>query len=49
MIYKMTKERNLTPNPPERQPYLRDVIPNSVVLVFEKSGHNANREQSELY
>jgi len=37
------------PNPPERQTYLRDAIPNSVMVVFDKSGHNAHLEQPELF
>lgn len=37
------------PNPPERQTYLRDAIPNSIMIVFDESGHNAHREQPELF
>jgi proline iminopeptidase len=37
------------PNPPERQTYLRDAIPNSAMVVFDESGHNAHREQPELF
>ena len=37
------------PNPPERQTYLRDAIPNSTMIVFDESGHNAHREQPELF
>ena len=37
------------PNPPERQTYLRDAIPNNTMIVFDESGHNAHREQPELF
>jgi len=37
------------PNPPQRQTFLRDAIPNSIMVVFDKSGHNAHLEQPELF
>lgn len=37
------------PNPPERQTFLRDALPNATMVVFELSGHNAHLEQPELF
>ena len=37
------------PNPPERQTYLRDALPNSTMVVFSESGHTAHLEQPELF
>ncbi|MFC1610426.1 alpha/beta fold hydrolase [Myxococcota bacterium] len=37
------------PNPPERQTFLRDALPNATMVVFDQSGHNAHREQPELF
>jgi len=36
-------------NPPERQTFLRDAIPNSKMVIFAESGHNAHKEQPELF
>jgi len=36
-------------NPPERQTFLRDAIPNSKMVIFEESGHNAHLEQPDLF
>ena len=37
------------PNPPERQTYLRDALPNSAMVVFDRSGHTPHVEQRELF